>query len=260
MLQQNKITSAISTFFSGLIEGKPEPEGKSTKLLNLTDYKSKPLVKNLGSWIESEGYLLFDSFLIPQPVGFRSELGYRAYAEKMMVFAESLGRIESLFDVAIKQVSVLLHDPSKVQSSSLRIPKLTRLDNGMVAKDMLTPLTSFFDPKSTASTAPFTTLFNSAHDLNLTALTIESLTEKASIATVERFNKKIETLAEYLNLLNDQIVENTDRQRKDVMAMIRDNIIIPLSEWAECLSIFVYYVNVLYVEFTNVEEHIKSKM
>lgn len=256
----NKITSGISTFFSTLIEGKETPDTKQNKLLNLTDYKSKPLVKNLGNWIESEGYLLFDSFLIPQPVGFRSELGYRAYAEKMIIFAESLGRIESLFDVAISQVSSLINDTSKVQSSSLRIPKLTRLDNGMVAKDLLTPITAFFDPKSTRSTAPFTTLFNSAHDLNLTALSIESLIEKASKATVERFNKKIETLSEYINILNSLIVENTDRQRKDVMATIRDNIIIPLSEWAECLSIFVYYVNTLYVEFTNVEEHIKSKM
>lgn len=259
--QQNK----MAVYFENLIrkisgKGHNVAAISDRKLLELTDKKHKPLVKNLGNWIEAEGYLFFDKFMIPQPAGFKSEMGYRAYAENLMVFAEALPRVEHLFEVAIVQISNIINDPSKTNSASFRIPRMGKLENGMICRDLLSPIELFFDMKSTKTNAPFTTLFKSAHDLNLTALTIESLVEKASPEMISRLNNKIVRLAEYCVTLNDLLVEDTDRQRKDVMAQVRDNIITPLSEWAEAVSVFAYQVNTLHVEFTKVEEHIKSKM
>lgn len=233
---------------------------KTQVSLDFGEIDKRPLVKDLGQWIESEGYLFFDQFRIPHPVGFKAELGYRPYAEQLVNMAEHLDKVESLFDVAITSVGSLINDRDKLNGKSSRLPRLDKLENGMVSDDLVKPFSEYFEKDRTKDSDVFTVLFKNAHDLNVTALTIETLLGMAGESRAVKLTNKISRLSKLILLLRDELENNSDKPHKDILADIRESYIIPLSFWAESVGIFLYQVNVLKVNFVEVETKIKKKI
>jgi hypothetical protein len=164
-----------------------------------------------------------------------------------------------LLDVAIRELASVANNPEVVESRSFKFPNLNKLDNGNTVASSTRFYTEFFGVDKSKDRDVFTVLFKNANELNKTAVEIERLVKDADAKLAERFNDKVARLSTLAIEVNQLLVEETDRQRKDVIAQMRDNIISPLAEWCEVVSIYLYQVNVLKVCFSDIETHIQSR-
>lgn len=256
--------AGVKAFSESLIaklnnQGEADKANRTEKpMVFFNEVDRRPLVKNLGNWVEKEGFLFFDSMLVPHPAGFKVEHGLYAYTEALIDKLKDFRSIESLIDVGIREVAACVSDPERTEAKSFRFPNLKRLDNGATSQSMTTFFMVYFDGTKSSDKAPFTDLFRNASELNKTALELERLIKEVNGTSVQRLNDKVARLASLALELNQIIVEDTDRQRHDVIAQMRDNVISPLAEWCEAMSIYLYQVNTLKVCFSDIEAHIQK--
>ena len=221
------------------------------------NYDTRPINKEAGSWVEQEGYLFFDRFMVPHPAGFVADKGLYTYAEELHVHYNTIKLIIENLDIAIQELAKAVNDPVIVCSKSFKFQNLTKLRNGMTKQVILEVFKEYFNGTKSNDKAPLTVLFRNANELSKTAVEVDTLMELVSELDVSKINERINRLANLACVFNDEIVKITEEERPLVMTEMRDNVISPMAEWCEVLSIYLYQVNVLKVSFSDLEDHIK---
>lgn len=217
---------------------------------------NRRLIKNLGNWVEKEGFLFFDSMTVPIPAGFNTKQNLYTYVNQLNSDFDIVDSVERFIDVAIKETSKVINDPTIVESRSFIFPDLSKMDNGKTASVVTNTIGKYFTNDKSKDRDVFTNVFSNASELNLTAVELETLVSKIDKKVPGRINDKLVRLSSLASTLKEVLTD--DVNKPTLVPYYNEKIIAPLAEWCEALSIYLYQVNVVKVCFSDIEEHIRS--
>ena len=215
-------------------------------------YPNRNNLVSLATWVECEGFLFFDSLLIPHPAGFKAgEQKLFPYVQMLNGMFDSLQQVDKMLDYSISTLSTILNDPSKSESLSFKseIKSLHQSFDNKTISQLADQYKPFFHGNKSSDRAPFADLFNNASELTRTANELGYLNDRIDGLTyAKKINAKVERLAELCINLTEEYPDYPHR------TTLVSHIVSPMAYWCEFLAAYLYNVNVVNVCFKEIEE------